>query len=163
MSVHSHLGNSHVVIDGQFVSTKVSQVVEAINDRYGSEVQVKWVPPGARSEGQAAFAIEHHPPGGHPYVIFYVKTEDEFDIRVLHKLIFNDQRNGRVQMSELEAFDLAQKALQRQEFLDSMEEAADIARHILKTPKNTYKVSEDLVIREGVPFNTADWGRRKHL
>lgn len=163
MSVHTPLGNSHVVIDGQFVSSRVSQVVEAINEYYGGEVQVKWVPPGARSEGQAAFAIEHHAPGQHPYVIFYVKTEEEFDIRVLHKLIFNDQRNGKTTLSELEAYDRAQAALRRQEFLDAMEEAGDIAYHILKSPKNTYKVNDDLVIREGIPFNTADWGRRKHL
>ena len=152
MSVHTNLpGNTHIVVDGQFVNARVSRVVEAINDYYKGEVRVTYLPEGARSEGQAAFAVEHHPDGQRPYVIFYVKDEADFDER------------GKVQLSELEAWDRAQAAVRRQEFLDAMEEAGDIAYHVLKSPKNTYKVNKDLIIHDDLPFNAAHLHRKKHL
>ncbi len=164
MSVHTNFpGNTHIVVDGLFVNARVSRVVEAINDYYKGEVRVTYLPEGARSEGQAAFGIEHHPPGGRPYVISYVKDEADFDERVLQRLIFNDQRSSKVQLSELEAWDRAQAAVKRQEFLDAMEEAGDIAYHVLKSPKNQYKVSNDLIIHDNIPFNAARLHRKKHL
>lgn len=164
MSVHTNLpGNTHIVVDGQFVNARVSRVVEAINTYYHGEVRVTYLPEKARTDGQAAFAVEHHPSGQRPYVIFYVKNEEDFDERVLQRLIFNDQRHGKVDISELEAWDKAKAAVSRQEYLDAMEEANDIAFHVFKSPKNTYKVNKDLIIQDDLPFNAAHLHRKKHL
>lgn len=141
------LTQSHVFVDGHLVSAKVERIVRAIKD-YEPELDVKWVPTAARSEGQAAFAIIHDAPGNAPYVLFYVKSEEEFDERVLYRIIHNDQRNGKTSLSELEAWEEAQKRVSQQAFLDQMEEANDIAAHVFRSHLNTYKVNDDLIIRD---------------
>ena len=150
MDIH----NAHVMVDGHLVSAKAQRVVHAIKD-YCYEIEVKWIPPAQRKEGEAAFAIIHDAPGNAPYVMFYVVDDADFDERVLHRIIRNDQRNGKAVLGELEAWEEAQKRIKHQEYLDQMEEAADIAAHILRTPLNTYKVNDNLVIKDGIPFNSA--------
>lgn len=139
--------NSHVLIDGQFVSAKIERLVQAIKD-YEPELEVKWVPPAQRTEGMAAYAIEHHAPGNAPYVLMYVQNDEEFDERVLMRIIQNDQRNGQARLSDLEAWEATLKSIERQKFLDSMEEANDIAHHVFRTHLNTYRVNKDLIIKE---------------
>lgn len=149
--------HGHVVIDGQFVSQKVSRIVEAIHD-YEPTLEVKWVPPLERSPGQAAFAIMHNPPDREPYVVFHVQTEDEFDERVLQRIIHNDGRNGHVTVSAYEAWEQTKRLLAKQEYLDRMEEAQDIAKHVFQSHKNTYVVNKDLTIKDGIPFNAKRLG-----
>lgn len=142
------LTQSHVFVDGQLVSAKIQRIVEAIRD-YEPELDVQWIPPGARTEGQAAFAIIHRPVGHPSYVLFYVKSEEEFDERVLAKIIYNDQRNGKTAtMSDLEAWEETQKRIQKQEYLDKMEEANDIAAFVAKTHLNRIRINKDLVIHD---------------
>jgi hypothetical protein len=145
------------MVDGQFVSAKVERIVLAIKE-YEPELEVKWIPPSARrAETEPAFAIIHNAPGNKPYVMFYVQKEEDFDERVLQRIIYNDQRaTGTQQYSELEALEAAAAMVVKQEWLDEMEEAADIAAHVLRSPLNTYKVNDKLIIKEGIPFNVAN-------
>lgn len=131
------LTQSHVFVDGQLVSNKVQNLILAIKD-YEPELDVKWVPPAAREEGQAAYAIVHNHPQYGSYVLFYVMNDDEFDERVLLKIIANDQRNGSATYSEFEAWEKSQELIKKQEWLDKMEEAADIAKSVFKTHLNKY-------------------------
>lgn len=147
------LENSHIVVEGHMVSAKAQQVALAINDRYGDEVEVKWMPPGARTRNQAAFQLVHNPPGAPSYTMFYVQNDEDFDERVLMKLIYADQRNGKKQLSELEAFEETQRSMQKQKWLDDMEQANDIARSVLRSKLNTYRVNENLIIKDGIPIN----------
>lgn len=152
--------NGHLMIDGQLISARIERVVLAIKD-YEPELEVKWIPPQNRSEGEAAFAIIHNAPGNKPYILFYVPTEDEFDERVLARIIYNDQRaTGQQQYSELVAAEKAREAVIKQEQLDRMEEAADIAAHILKSPLNTYRINPNFVVKDGIPFNAAERPKR---
>lgn len=152
LSVH----NSHKMVEGQFVSTKVSQVVEAIRDIYKDEIQVAWVPPAQRNPGEAAYAIIHTPNNLQEMILFYVQNDEDFDERVLMRILANDQdRNGQVKYSELEAFELTQRAVAKQKLIDEMEMQTDIAAHALASPLHTYKVNENLVIKEGIPHNAA--------
>lgn len=147
------MGNdTQIVLDGQFVSQRVAQVVEAIRD-YSPEIEVQWIPPAARGPEQDAFRVMHYPPGGEPYVIFHVKDESEFDARVLKRIIAGDQRNGKVTLSEVEAAEEAARLIARQRVLDEQEEAIDKMYHILRSPLNTYKVDKDTIIKDGIPFN----------
>lgn len=135
------LTQSHVFVDGRLVSAKVERIVQAIQD-YEPELEVQWIPPEAREQGQAAFAIIHRPVGKPAYVCFYVKDEDEFDERVLAKIIYNDQRNGARQMSELEAAEKTWKLLEHQKWLDELEQANDVARFAFRTKLNKFTVPD---------------------
>src|SRR5690349_11077360 len=152
--------NGHLMIDGRLVSARIERIVLAIKD-YEPELEVTWIPPQKRSEGEAAFAIIHNAPGNAPYILFYIQTEEEFDERVLYRIIANDQRNGEHTYSELEAAEMTQKLVQEQEWLDRMEEANDIAAHILRTPLNTYKVNDNFIVKDGIPFNAAKFLKDK--
>lgn len=156
------LANAHVFVDGELVSREVQRIVEAIRD-YEPELEVKWIPPSARKEGDAAFAIVHNPRNQAPYVMFYVQKDEDFNEKVLQKIIFNDQRNGKHQWDEFSSWEETQRLLNKQKWLDQMEEINDISAHILKTNLNTYKVNPDLVIQEGIPFNVARNFRKRHI
>lgn len=146
------------VIDGQFVSQRVSQVVQAIKE-YDPDIEVQWIPVSVREEGQAAFRLMYFPKDGTPpYVMFHVKTEEEFDARVLKKIMVNDQaRQGKLTYDEIEMAEKAAQAVARQAYLDELEEMNDLAYHVLKSNKNTYKVNDKLVFKDGIPFNAAGY------
>ena len=145
------------VIDGQFVSQRVSQVVEAIRE-YDPCIEVQWVPVSVREEGQAAFRLIYNPPNDVPYVMWHVKTEEEFDHRVLQKIMVNDQKNGQHSYDEFEAAMNAKERIAKQAWLDSLEEQHELAASILKSRKSSYKVNDDLIIKDGIPFNAARLG-----
>lgn len=142
------------VIDGRFVNTEVRRVIDAIR-QYEPEIEVQYIPLEARTPGQAAYRLIHRPRDGAPYIMFTVRRDEDFDSRILAKVMANDNRNGVTSLSELEAFEAAERAVAHQRYLDMVEEANDIAFHVLKTKKNTYKVNDDFVIKEGIPFNAA--------
>jgi len=146
--------------DGQFVSQRVSQVVAAIKE-YAPDVEVLWIPMNQRTDGEAAFKLVHHPDGREPYTIFHVKTEEEFDARVLKRLMMGDQRNGAVTISEIEASEAAASRVAHQRFVDEMEEANEMAAAVLRSNKETYKISDDLIIHQSKPRTRKL--RRKYL
>ncbi len=155
--VHTDLGHGQVLIDGQFVSQKVSQVVQAMAE-YDPRISVAWVPPGERVPGVAAFKIIYTPDDGNePYVMFHVKDESEFDERQLARIIANDSsKRGGASISDFEAYEKALMRVKHQEWLDRLEEAGEIAKAVLASNKDTYKVNENLTIKEGIPFNYND-------
>lgn len=146
------LRNAHILVGDNFVSADIERHVQAIKD-YEPEIDVRWVPPAAREPGVAAFKIVHCPPDGQEFTLFHVNTEEEFDARVLQRIIANDQRNGKASLSEYEAWEAAQQLIAKRKYLDDMEEARDIARHVIGTKLNTYRVNKDIVIKDGIPFN----------
>ena len=147
--------NGHIMVDGELVSAEITRVIRAMKD-YCDEIDVQWIPPRARKKGDSAFAVIHNPPYQPPYVLFYVPKEEDFDDRQLARLIANDQRNGEKTWDEYTAWEEAQKLMGKQDYLDMLEEANDIAQHILKTKLNTYKVNDQLTIKDGIPFNAND-------
>lgn len=140
--------------DGRLVSQRVAQVIEAIRE-YAPEIEVKWVPPENRKPEQAAFQIWFNPPGEAPYCFMHVKTEDEMNASVLQRIIAGDQRNGEIKYSDLEAAEEAAKRVAFQKWQDERDETIDIMYHVFKSPLNTYKVNDNLVIKDGIPFNAA--------
>lgn len=145
--------NGYTISEGQLVSDRVQRIVMAIRD-YSDELEVRWIPDRqADAEGIPKFKIVHCPPGQPEFVLFHVKSEDEFDETVLLRIIQNDQRYSKVTLSEYEAWEKAKKLVEKQVYLDQMEQAQDIAAHILSSPQNTYKVNNELTIKDGIPFN----------
>lgn len=162
MGLNLNVHNSHKMIEGQFVSTKASQVVEAIRDHYGDEIQVAWVPPAERNEGEAAYAIIHTPNNLQEMILFYVQNDEDFDERVLMRILANDQdRNGQKKYSELEAFEKTQALIKKQIWLDELEMMQDITVSAIKSPLNDYRVNENLRFKDGIPHNAAYLGEDK--
>lgn len=143
---------THVAVDGQFVNQKVAQVVAAIID-YCPDLSVEYIPEGVRLKGDAAYRIIHSPVGSPSYVVMHVKNDDEFDARVLKRIIAGDQRNGKVSMGEIEAAEEAAKRVAFQVWQDKRDEDIDKMFHVLKSPLNTYKLDKDTIIKDGIPFN----------
>ena len=141
--------------DGSLVPQHVIQVIQAIRE-YNEELDVEWVPPRARKPGIAAFKIVHRPIGGEPYTIFHVQNEDEFDSRVLMRIIHGDASvNGQPKYSQLEAAEEAARRVAHQAFLDSLQEQEEMARALLKTDKSVYKFNKDLIFHEDRIGNVA--------
>lgn len=156
------LHDGQVIIDGQFVSQRVSQVVEAIKE-YDPRLEVQWIPASAREADYPAFRILYNQPGMEPYFLFHVMTEEEFDERVLQRVIANDQSRGKHLLSEYEQWEEAAARVKHQEWLDALEEAQDVAKHVLATRKGKYKVNNDLIIDDTKPFNVAHLDERTGL
>ena len=148
-----------IVVGDHFVSEKIERIVLAIKD-YEPCLEVKWLPPGERrvagqDELLPAFEIVYHAENGQDQTLFYIKDEGDFDERVLQRIIINDQRKSSTTWTELSAWEETQKRIAKQAYLDELEEAEDLAKHILATHLNTYKVTPGLVIKDGIPFNAA--------
>lgn len=139
-TAHPLIGG-YELIDGQFVSQRVRQIVQAIVE-YCPEIEVKWVPPSARKEGQAAYRLIHRAPGHEPYIMMTIRRDEDMDERILQKIIANDQRWGTTPLSEFEAWEAAQEAVKRQEWLDKLEEAHDIAHHVYKSRLHKYDTGQ---------------------
>lgn len=155
MSKNTTHFDGFTITEGQLISDRVQRIVMAIKD-YEPEIDVEWIPDRqAADENRPQFKIVHRPPDGQEFTLFYVKNEEEFDERVLLRIIQNDQRHSQVTLTEYEAWEQTQKLVEKQVFLDAMDEANDIAKHILQSPLNTYRVNKDFVIKDGIPFNAA--------
>lgn len=133
--------------DGTFVSERVQNVVEAIRE-YDENIEVQYIPVRARVGNEPAFRLVHNIPGGEPYVMFHVKDESEFDARVLKKIIMNDQAKNKTHVSEYDAWEETKRRIFNQQFKDRLEEANDIAFHVLRSPLNTYRVDKNTVIKD---------------
>lgn len=124
--------------DGSFISQRVSRIVELIRD-YDPNLDVRWIPARSRRDGDPAFAIVTKDLTGREYVVFYVQDEQDFDGRVLERLYQADAaKHGNI-LSEIDARNKAVRALQEKEHQEQMEEAKDLAYHILKSKKHEYK------------------------
>jgi hypothetical protein len=152
MKLNNPNNDRYEVRDGKWVNQRVAQVVQAIHE-YSPDLVVEYLPEGARTQDQAAFRIMHYPPGGQPYPIFHVKSEAEFDTRVLMRIIAGDQRNKEVTYSMVEAAEKAAQLVAKQKWEDERDEAIDKMYHALHSPLNTYKLDKDTTIKAGIPFN----------
>jgi hypothetical protein len=80
--------------------------------------------------------------------MFYVQNDEDMDERVLYRIIYNDQRNGAAQLSELEAWEKSQKLIAEQKHRDDMEEAHDMAKFVLRSPKHRINMGKGLIIND---------------
>lgn len=143
----------YTIQDGQLVSDRVQRIIEAIRD-YDPSLDVVWIPDRqARAEGIPQFKVIHHQDDGFDFILFHVKDEEEFDERVLLRIIQNDQRKNPVTLSEFEAWEQTKKLMERQLYLDALEEVTDIAAKVFASHKNTYKVNDEVTVKDGIPFN----------
>lgn len=153
-------GSEHILVGDHFVNARVERIVQAIKD-YEPMIDVDYLPVGARETAEKggkivilpAFKIVYRPIGQPEFVLFHVKDEESFDERVLMRIIQNDNRNGQQTWNEFQALEKAQQMVAKVAQQDAMEEMHEMARAIIRTPLNTYRVNKDLIIKDGIPFN----------
>lgn len=124
--------------DGSFINAKVSRLVEVIRD-YDHNIDVRWIPPAQRAANDPAFALVSKDLQGREYVIFYVQNEEQFDGSVVERLIQMDQAKKGNVLSEIDARNAAVKAIQTKLHQERLEETKDLAYHILKSKKHSYR------------------------
>lgn len=126
--------------DGHFISERIGQIVELIK-QYDYRLDVKWIPPGAREPGDAAFAIFEHTPKGTQELVFYVQTEEEFDERVLKRIYEGDVSKNDVE-GRVEAHNRATRDLRKKQYDEIMAEQSEIAAAVIRSPKDNYRVGK---------------------
>ena len=124
--------------DGHWINTKVHQIVELIKD-YDPNIEVQWIPPSERDANDPHFRLVDFSSNRLPYVMFYVQNSDEFDERVLARVIRSDAAKKGISLSEIDAKNDAVKLAKAKREADEAEERADLVTHILKSPKARYR------------------------
>jgi len=122
--------------DGHFISAKVSRIVELIR-QYDDRLDVAWVPPEYRQEGDAAFAITERIADGRTQVVMYVNSEEEMNESVLARIYESDVENNDV-LGKIEANNRAVRNAEALRRRDEMEEAHDLLHTVLKSPKHNF-------------------------
>lgn len=122
--------------DGRFISAKVSRIVELVRE-YDHRLDVVWIPPDRRGADDPAFAVTERLQDGRTVVAFYVQSEQEFDERVLERIILGDNTKHDVQ-ARVEAQNLAARALAEAKRREEVAAYADFARSVITSRKHTY-------------------------
>lgn len=151
-SAETHF-DGYTIMDGQLISDRVQRIVMAIHD-YEPNIRVDWIPDRqAKAQNVNQFQIVYAPVGEPEFILFFVKDENEFDERVLQRIIVNDQRNGEVTWDEYSAAEATKKLIEKQVYLDMLEEAHEMAAAVLRSSKDTYKINDQLIFKQGLPFS----------
>lgn len=123
--------------DGSFISEKVARTAELIKE-YDYRLSVEWIPRANRGEEDDALRVIQHQSDGTKYVVLSVHSEDDFDQRVLARIIEGDNVHGDVQ-KRMEAHNEATMTYQRRLREEAQDEKNALAASILRSPKSTYK------------------------
>lgn len=127
--------------DGSWVSQKVSRIIELIHE-YDPNLEVRWIPPAARTRGEAAFAIVELTPQG-PRTAFLVQDESDFDERILARIYNADTRvHGNV-MPRLADMERAQREYKQKVYQEELAEAHEQAKFLWKTPKHRVQLGKN--------------------
>lgn len=133
--------SNYAVIEGQFVNNKIANIATALYE-YEPALSVEHYPENEKRDDLPSYGVVYEHAEHGRYILFYVMKEEDMDERVIARVIANDQRKNQATLSDLDAWEEAQRRLKHQEFMDKMEEAADILKFGLKTHLNTYTIPD---------------------
>lgn len=125
--------------DGHWINSKVARTVEIIRERW-PDLDVMWIPAEKREDGDAAFALIETLRSGERVVAMYVQTEEEFDERVLEKLIRADMqgKDPNAWNAEMEARNEAVRLMRNKKSEEMYLETMEPYIYALKSGKNKY-------------------------
>lgn len=123
--------------NGMFISAKVSRIIELIRE-HDSNLDVKWIPPSLRKEGDAAFAITERLRDGSEVVAFYVDSEEHFDEDVLARVYEADNQFHDVS-TMLESKNAAAKRAAEAKAAEERAQHVDLMRSMVQSKKHTYR------------------------
>jgi hypothetical protein len=128
-------------VDNRLVSSDHLNIAEIVQD-YDPNLELCWIPPGARVHGEDPWAVFHTHKGKR----YLVRTFAECDHRILAYLWDNDTSRTNV-LTRLDAEDAARKAIKLKQDMEAAEERQDMIKSVLRTPYHTYKLPSGTVIR----------------
>jgi hypothetical protein len=123
--------------NGQFISAKVSRIVELIRE-YDHRLDVKWIPPNMRGANEPAFAITEALGDGREVVAFYVQSEADFNETVLARIYEGDNTKGDVQ-ARIDAQNAAVARVREARQREERFQYYDVMASMIRSGKHTYK------------------------
>lgn len=135
------IGNVYVpTADNRFISTEMANLVEIIRD-YDPNLDLRWIPPEKRFEGEL----------DKPYVVVETRQGKDFPVTYLTEeeikktewmiaslFQWDAQRSGS-RLDDLDARNAARKVLEMKKHAEELEEQADFAASVIKSPLHTYR------------------------
>jgi hypothetical protein len=118
---------------GEWISDKFARLNEILQD-YDPHLQLKWIPPDKRTRDDKKPYVVWDTVSDKP-VVFAGEWEEPYDVLAT---VFqaDSQKNGHV-LDRLTAVENAYKLTRVKEYMDTMEQAADEAKFMMKSPLNT--------------------------
>lgn len=139
MSTGALLANSHVYdpASGEWINEKFQRIAELIHE-LSPELSLVWIPPSERADTDLEpYAIAHSPLGRETYIIQYIK-EEELDERIIENLITS---SSDTLLERLHKMDIIREKMRQDEARERLEQSADIARSMWKSPLHTYRIN----------------------
>lgn len=128
--------NYYFPIDGHFVSQKQVRINEILKD-YDPNLELQWIPPNDRHEGDKAFRVIHRPLGKPAYLVC---TADECDERLLAEVFHSDSRNRSGDfLSWLDDYNSAIKIYNAKVAEEKRQEAHEFAAAVIRNNKSYYR------------------------
>ena len=121
--------------EGVLVEEDTLDVIRRIME-YDENLRVKYLRPDSSDITDAPYAIFEVCPDGIERLVF---TVWELDQRVLERLYLADTQKHDI-IARIEGANQRARADQQRRFRESMEEAADIAAHVIRSPKTEYTI-----------------------
>lgn len=120
---------------GHWVSEEFCRLSEIVRD-YDPALELRWIPPENRTrDDKKPYVIVDT---RHSYPVLYASELDS-PSEILATLYQGDaERNGAI-LPRLEAMEAAARTMQLKEWQDKLEEAADEAEFVMKSPLNTIR------------------------
>lgn len=123
------------LVDGYWVSEQFAQIAEVIHD-YDSHMELAWIPPEQRTDKTPPYAVMETNGEGKRTLVF---TIEEMDLNhtVLARLFRGDTHKNNV-LANIEADEIARKALEMKKEMEKAEERQDLIASIAGSPLHTY-------------------------
>lgn len=126
--------------DGYWVDEKFQILAEVVKD-YSPTLELRWIPPNMRTDPEDR---------KNPYCIYDLVAQapvmfaGELDTPedILKRLFLSDNTKHNV-LEEIEAQNAAVKALQMKQWLNSLEEAGEMAKFMIASPLNYLKMKDE--------------------
>lgn len=126
--------------DGHWVNERVARTVELIR-QYDHRLDVVWLPPERRERNDPAYYVVEKMDDGRTLPVFSIADDEHMDERLLEQIYENDSMKQGDVLSAMDARNKARRDMRIAEHLDKEAEMRDIAAHVLKSRKSTYKAN----------------------
>lgn len=122
--------------DGHWVSEQFAQIAEIIHD-YDEHLQLAWIPPEQRTDKTPPYAILETNGEGKISVVFTIEEAD-LNHTVLARLFRGDTHKNNV-LANIEADEVARKALEYKKELERAEERQDFIKSVVGSPLHSFR------------------------
>lgn len=128
-----------VLLDNAGTLSATHERVACLLKDYNPELELQYIPEHDRTAFDSKpFRVVHNSPTKGVYIIGHFRVDQVNETLIAH-IFKHDLGKNRNFMTELEAEERAREAMLMREALDKYEEKEDFAKHLIKSPKHTYR------------------------